>query len=77
MAKYQVNFVGSCDFKAESYEEAHQKFWDLISEDKPLPSNLYEIMSIGLIVEEEEPPNEDIDLDCGFDPYMGEYTWDC
>lgn len=28
--------------------------------------------------EEEEEDNEpDFDLDMGFDPYMGEYTWDC
>lgn len=27
--------------------------------------------------EDEEEGDEPFDLDMGFDPYMGEYTWDC
>lgn len=27
--------------------------------------------------EDEEEEEEPSDLDMGFDPYMGEYTWDC
>lgn len=27
--------------------------------------------------EDEEDYEPDYDLDAGFDPYMGEYTWDC
>lgn len=27
--------------------------------------------------EDEEEEEEPFDLDMGFDPYMGEYTWDC
>lgn len=38
-----VDFGGWCEIEAESEEQARKKFWQLINEDKPLPSNVYEI----------------------------------
>lgn len=45
MEKFIINFSGYCEINAETHEEAEEKFWALIGDDKPLPSNLYELES--------------------------------
>lgn len=46
MAKFYVDFSGYCEIEATSALEAKNKFWELISNDYPLPKNIYEIDSI-------------------------------
>ena len=46
MKTWYVDFSGYCEIVAESEQDAHHKFWELISGDEPLPSNIYEITHI-------------------------------
>ena len=50
MKNYFVDFVGGCEIKANSPEEALDIFWKCINEEKPLPSNQY----FDVTVEEKE-----------------------
>lgn len=44
--KWYIDFNGYCEIEAESKEEAEREFWRLIViENKPLPSNFYDIDS--------------------------------
>ncbi len=49
MYSFDIKFEGSCTIHAESFEEAIKKFWQFINDEKPLPSNLYEIFEIDKI----------------------------
>lgn len=44
--RFYVDFSGYCEIEADSPEDAEQKFWDLINEDKPLPENIFDIDGI-------------------------------
>lgn len=43
MKTYYVDFSGYCEIEANTIQEAEEKFWEFLSNDKPLPSNIYEI----------------------------------
>lgn len=43
--KWYIDFNGYCEIEAENKEEAEREFWRLIIENKPLPSNFYDIDS--------------------------------
>lgn len=43
MKIYYVDFSGYCEIEANTIQEAEEKFWEFLSNDKPLPSNIYEI----------------------------------
>ena len=44
--KWYVDFDGYCEIEANTADEAEREFWRLISEDKPLPSCVYDIDGI-------------------------------
>lgn len=46
MTNFFIDFSGFCEIKAETEEEALEKFWELISDDKPLPDSIYVIDTI-------------------------------
>lgn len=50
--KWSINFDGYCEIEAESKEEAEQEFWRLLSENKPLPCNIFDITDIEQIEDE-------------------------
>jgi len=52
MLKYYIDFQGYCEIEAENADDAHNKFWEFINDDKPLPENVYEVWCI-------EPKTED------------------
>ena len=41
--KWYVDFSGWCEIEAETRDEAQDKFFILLSENTPLPSNYYEV----------------------------------
>lgn len=57
----------------DTYEEIYLTKENLIEIKKEIEKILKEEEADE--IEEEEP--DDIDSDFGFDPYMGEYTYDC
>jgi hypothetical protein len=44
--KFYVDFSGYCEVEAKDEIEARANFWKRVEEDKPLPSNIYEIIGI-------------------------------
>jgi hypothetical protein len=44
--KYYVDFDGYCIIEADNKEEAKRIFWEKVSSDEPLPSNIYEIQGV-------------------------------
>jgi hypothetical protein len=52
MKTFYIDFEGYCEITANTKEEAEEIFWSLVGNDKPLPSNLYEVEGI----EEKEEP---------------------
>ena len=46
MKTWCIDFSGYCEIKAETNDEAKEIFWHLVENNKPLPCNLYGIISI-------------------------------
>ena len=44
--KFYIDFTGYCEIEAKDEEEARQKFWDYVFDEKGLPNNFYIIDNI-------------------------------
>lgn len=54
MPKFTIYFQGYCEIEGENPQDAYNKFYKLINDDKPLPSNFYDVWSVDSPAEDDE-----------------------
>lgn len=54
MPKFTIYFQGYCEIEGENSQDAYNKFCTLINDDKPLPSNFYDVWSVDSQAEDNE-----------------------
>ena len=57
MPKFTIYFRGYCEIEGENSQDAYNKFCTLINDDKPLPSNFYDVWSVDSQAEDNEEKN--------------------